>query len=302
MDPQTARRTWQTLEPVHGMVYFSPHAPPEYEAIGLHGRQQYFASRAAAMGAVAGDVVVATFFNFNPVVVRAAVPACWSVASPERIVAARMRGVDRSLRAAMASPLGPASPAGAAPGAVAVDRTALETAAELARRAAERAAERPEGKPLFAGHVALDWPDPDEPHLVLWHAQTLLREYRGDIHVALLTGEGLSGIEALVTHAASGMVPAEVLRTTRAWSGEDWDGAVEALRARGVIEPDGEGFTPAGAEARARVEARTDELSAGPWAALGEDGCATLRRAARPLADAVLAQGWIPLRRPNPDG
>ncbi len=297
MDPQTARRTWQTLEPVHGMIYFSPHAPPEYEALGLHGRQQYFASRAAAMGAVGGDVVVATFFNFNPVVVRAAVPACWAVASPERIVAARMRGVDRSLRAAMS---GTAPGAGTASGAV--DRATLETAAGLARRAAERAAERPEGKPLFAGHVSLDWPDPDEPHLVLWHAQTLLREYRGDIHVALLTAEGLSGIEALVTHAASGMVPAEVLRTTRAWSGEDWDGAIEALRARGIIDPGGEGFTPAGAEARARVETRTDELSAGPWATLGEDGCATLRRAARPLADAVLAQGWIPLRRPAPDG
>lgn len=288
MDPQTVRRTWQTLEPVHGMIYFTPHAPPEYESLGLHGRQQYFASRAAAMGAVAGEVVVATFSNFNPVVVRAAVPDCWSVASPERIVAARMRGVDRSLRAAMA--------------AGAVDGATLATAAGLARRAAERAAERPEGKALFAGHATLAWPDPDEPHLVLWHAQTLLREYRGDIHVALLTGEGLSGIEALVTHAASGTVPAEVLRTTRAWSAEDWDGAVDSLRARGIIEPAGGGFTPAGAELRARLEARTDELSAGPWALLGEDGCAALRRAARPLADAVLAQGWIPLRRPAPDG
>ena len=46
-------------------------------------------------------------------------------------------------------------------------------------------AEHPEGRPLFAGHVSLPWPD--EPHLVLWHAQTLLREYRGDNHIAALT-------------------------------------------------------------------------------------------------------------------
>ncbi len=285
MDPQIARRTWQTLEPVHGMIYFTPHAPPEYEALGLTGRQQYFASRAAAMGAVPGEVVVATFYNFNPTVVHAAVPSCWAIASPDRIVAARLRGVDRSLTAAIES--------------ANVDRAMIAAAAELARRAATVAAERPEGKALFAGHAALPWPD--EPHLALWHAQTLLREYRGDIHVALLTAEGLSGIEALVTHAASGAVPAAALTATRVWSAQDWDAAVEGLRARGLIEAGGTGFTAEGAAMRQRIEDRTDALSAAPWRALGEDGCAALRRAARPLAEAVLAQGWIPIRRPLPE-
>ncbi|MEN3271540.1 MAG: hypothetical protein V7636_301, partial [Actinomycetota bacterium] len=60
----------------------------------------------------------------------------------------------------------------------AIESPELIEAAELARRAAEVACERPEGRPLFAGHASLPWPE--EPHLVLWHAQTLLREFRGD--------------------------------------------------------------------------------------------------------------------------
>src|SRR2546426_636027 len=82
--------------------------------------------------------------------------------------------------------------------------------AELARDAARRACEAIEGRALFAGHASLPWPDDD--HLVLWHALTLLREFRGDGHVAALTVAGLTGCEALVVHGATGEVPASVLK------------------------------------------------------------------------------------------
>ena len=84
----------------------------------------------------------------------------------------------------------------------------MRRAADLARTAAEEAGRRAEGRPLAAAHADVAWPD--EPHLVLWHAQSILREYRGDGHIALLVVHGLSGIEALVTHAAAGDVPARV--------------------------------------------------------------------------------------------
>ena len=96
LDPQIARRTWMTLEPIHGMVYFSPHGAPIYEAIGLTGRQPYFASRAAAMGVVSAQMVTATFFNFAPAAVASAVPSAWSVATPADIVGARLRVVPRA--------------------------------------------------------------------------------------------------------------------------------------------------------------------------------------------------------------
>ena len=86
-----ARKTWRTLEPLHGMVYFVPEAAEAYERLGITGRAGYFASRAAPMGAVTADVVVSTFFNFNPELVHAAIPSSgpsrcrrrwWNLASP----------------------------------------------------------------------------------------------------------------------------------------------------------------------------------------------------------------------------
>lgn len=220
VDLELARRTWRSLEPFHGMIYFSPEAAARYEALGLKGRAGYFASRAAAMGPVSAEVVIATFHNFNPDIVRSAIPAAWRIASPEAVLAARVDAADATLRQV----LGPT-----------VHSPAMERAAKLARRTAEAVIHAVEGRPLYAAHVGLPWPEP--PHLVLWHAQTLLREYRGDGHVSALLMAGLTGIEALITHAATGAIPAEALRTTRAWPEADWAEAMDGLRHRGWLTP-----------------------------------------------------------------
>ncbi len=148
------------------------------------------------------------------------------------------------------------------------------------RRAAE-AARRVEGRPLAAAHAEAGWPA--QPHLVLWHAQSILREFRGDGHIALLVTHGLSGIEALVTHAATGEVPAHVLLSTRGWSPEAWDGAVDSLQRRGWVET-GEPLrlTEWGASQRRMIEEGTDRLAAAPYDVLGEDDCTELRALVRP--------------------
>jgi hypothetical protein len=279
VDPLVARRTWRTLEPIHGMIYFAPEAAERYAGLGLRGRMGYFASRAAALGPVPAEAVIALFFNFEPGLVRRAIPVAWDLATPADVLAARTDAADAALRRAFG-------------GAIAAPE--LAEASGLARRAAEAACERPEGRPLFAAHASLPWPPSDAPHLVLWHAQTLLREFRGDAHVAGLLVEGLSGVEALVSHAASGDVPAEVLRASRAWPPEAWAAAVDALRSRGLLTGDDEPtFTDAGREQRRRVEDRTDALSAAAYAPLGEDGCARLRRLARPYSRAVVDGGLL---------
>jgi hypothetical protein len=278
LDPSIARRTFRSVEPIHGMIYFSPDAHAEYTRLGLKGRRMgYFASRSAAMGAVPADVVVATFFNFSPQVIRPVIPAAWAIASPEAILEARLSAADSSLRSALGTDLG-------GPG--------VEEAATLARRAAERACERPEGRPLFAGHASLPWPD--EAHLVLWHAETLLREFRGDGHVGVLMAEGLDPVEVLVIHAATGEVAADVLRATRAWDDAAWDAGVERVRGRGWLESGDElTLTPAGRGHRQAVEDRTDRLAVWAYEALGEEGCARLRQAARPLSRAVIDSGLL---------
>jgi hypothetical protein len=262
-----ARKTWRTAEPLHGMIYFVPEAAEAYAALGITGRDGYFASRAAAMGAVSAEVVISTFFNFNPELVHAAIPQAWTVTTPGALVSARFGAVDRAMRRLLGDDV--------------VQSDEMRRAAELGRGMAEVASRHIEGRPLCAGHAQLPWPD--EPHLVLWHAQSVLREYRGDAHIALLVTHGLTGIDALLTHAAGGDVPAHLLQSTRGWSNEDWNAAADSMRARGWLSDSDElTFTEWGTAQRQEIENQTDQLSAAPYAALGEDGCAEFRTLTRP--------------------
>lgn len=275
LEPMIARKTWRTLEPIHGLIYFAPEAGEAYEALGLGpGMGGYFASRAAAMGPVPAEVVIATFFNFHPAFVRETIPAAWSVASPAAILEARLGAADRALRARLGDEVAASAE--------------VEEAAVLARRAAESSTQWPEGRPLFAAHAALPWPE--DPLLVLWHAQTLLREFRGDGHLAAMTVEEVSGVEALILHAATGEVPAATLRSSRRWPREEWDAAVEGLRSRGWIDAEG-AMTEAGRVHRQWVEDRTDALAAPAYAVLGEEGCERLRTLGRPLSKAIVSAG-----------
>ena len=272
--PAMARRCFRKAEPIHAVIYFTPHRAECYAKTGItHQRMAYFASRAAAMGAVPAETVIATFFNFNPELVRRAIPAAWQITTPAEVLAARLEAADRSLRQAWGTD---------------VDSAAVREAADLARRAAEHAASRPQGRPLFASHAALPWPQ--IPHLVLWHAQTLLREFRGDGHIALLLTEGLDGLGALITHAATGSISAEALRTSRAWSEEDWAAGEARVRAQGWLEPGPRlALSDDGTRRRQSIEDRTDELAAFPYEAIGAAGCNRLAALAAPLSAAVTA-------------
>ena len=74
---------------------------------------------------------------------------------------------------------------------------------------------------------------------LLWQAATLLREHRGDGHLAALTAAGLTGIEALITHTATGagFVP-EFAMVSRGWTRDDWDAGVAGLAQRGLLAAD----------------------------------------------------------------
>ncbi|MFC9970192.1 hypothetical protein ACFVH6_04730 [Spirillospora sp. NPDC127200] len=278
VSPALARRAWRDVEPLHTMIYFVPEAPAAYAEAGVTDTAMgYFGSRAAAMGRASAEVVHATFFNFSPALVRYAVPAVWDLAAPEALLAARLKAADLALRRGLGEAVG-------TPG--------IAEAAELARRAALAAAERPEGRPLFAAHAALPWPD--APHLVLWHAQTLLREFRGDGHIAALVLAGVSGLEANVLHAATGEISPRFLTSTRAWSAEQWNEGVERLRAAGLLAADAElKLSEEGARLRQEIEDRTDAASVAAYAVLGEDGCERLRELARPLRRAIVEAGLL---------
>ena len=153
LSPIDARRTWRSMEAVHGMIYFTPDAPAAYAAIGItSNRTGYFASRAAAMGAVGAEVVIATFVNFHPGLVRRAMANAWSTATPAQVLEARLAAVNTSLRRAFDDDL--------------LGSDDLAEAAITLREAALVACEHPEGRPLFAGHAELPLPpalQDDEP-------------------------------------------------------------------------------------------------------------------------------------------
>jgi hypothetical protein len=259
------------------MIYFTPDGPPRYEAAGVsHHRSAYFGSRVAAMGAVSADVVIATFYNFHPALVRRAMDGLWDRTTPQSMLDARLSAVDDSLRRAFGPDL--------------LGAPELADGAEMLRRAALAACDHLEGRPLFAAHAALAWPD--EPHLVLWHAQTLLREFRGDGHIAALVTEGLSGLDALISHAASGDVPRAALQATRAWSDDEWAAAVASMAERGSVTADGS-FTEAGRAQRDRIEAATDRLAVAPWRAIGPDACESLRVLGKVLTQRVVDAGLL---------
>ena len=137
---------------------------------------------------------------------------------------------------------------------------------------------------------------PEPPHLALWHAVTLLREHRGDGHVAALVTEGIDGCEALITNVAAGdnMLPVAVLKLTRGWPDEAWAAAEDRLRSRGLLDADG-ALTAEGAAVRARVERITDERAMAPWQALGTEVCERLRSTVRPWSRTVAGlSGVVP--------
>ena len=268
-DTVLARKMWRTLEPFHGMIYFTPRAAEAAGALGIPAGSTYFALRGAALGAVPAEVVIATFFNFEPSLVRHAIPAAWEIASPAQLVEARFQAADAALHDLV--------------GAEAIASPEMGEAAELARAAAEACP--PEGRPLFAAHASLAWPT--EPHLVLWHAITMLREYRGDGHIAALVGAGIDACESLVTHGAAGDNPIalSVLQSSRAWPDDEWNAARQRLTDRGWLH--GDLLTEVGAAARAEVEDITDERAMTPWLAIGADASDRLRALVRPWSRAI---------------
>ncbi|MGN6300377.1 MAG: SCO6745 family protein [Angustibacter sp.] len=277
------RRAWAALEAVHVPAYFSTEYRDGVKALGLRPSLAYFPVRAAAMGAVPAEVVEATFYVFAPALVRHVVPACWSVASPEQVLAARHRAAQATLHRLL-DPVVAEAP----------DR--LDEAVDLARTAC--AGLRTAGHPLYAGHAALPWPD--DPLGVLWLAATQLREHRGDGHVAALVAYDLGPIEAMATSLLAGSVVSEhFLRRSRGWADEEWQAGTQRLLDRGLVTDAGGAvsLTPDGAALRKAVEAATDRAALGAWQHLGLERTRRLAELVLPLRRAVEASGVLDVTR-----
>jgi hypothetical protein len=196
------------------------------------------------------------------------------------VLAARLAGVDRACDRIFGS-----------------DRngSVVRSAAEIARRAAESVTVV--GRPLAAGNAALPWPG--DPMLDLWQATTILREHRGDGHVAALVDAGLDGCQAHISFVGTGAVTRSVLQPARGWSDEEWEEAERSMVARGwVDEADPGKLTAVGAAARQQIEEATDRMSIEPWDRIGDEATDELKGLLQPMASRIADLGLIPTLNP----
>jgi hypothetical protein len=274
--PSLARRFFDRFEPVHAVTYFAPEARTALDGLGFRGFWMgYFAARSAPFGVVPTAVVTATFYNFAPERVAKALPAAWDVASPTDALRARQKSAVAALRR------------------YGVTDDDAVAAAELTEKAARSAPL--DGRPLFAANAALDWPD--EPVARLWHAVTLLREQRGDGHVAVLATLGVSGRECNLLHAAAGRVPKEMIMRGRDYDAEQWDHYRELLARRGLLDGHG-ALTDSGRDLKQHIEDTTDRLALSALDTLDDEEVERLFLALTPITRKVVAAGDVPAATP----
>jgi hypothetical protein len=193
----------------------------------------------------------------------------WRTTTPEAAIAARRMGCAKALRRILGDR---------------IDSPAFARAVDLLIKAATSAPF--EGRPMYAALRAI--PIPDDPVARLFHAASLLREHRGDGHIAALMSEGVGGLEAHVLAALDMDIPAEKFGRIHHLPAAQLAAVIDGMRDRGLIGVDG-GVSERGRAVKRRVEALTDDLAAKPYASLGSDELEELMAALEPLATLLVA-------------
>jgi hypothetical protein len=264
MDDATLRKSRSlaaALEPVIGQVFFSPECHAAYAKLGfapspgqmglvhLPDGPAYFTSRGSLLGQVRPGVVAAAFGVFKPEVVTAGVTLGWSLTDAPTIFEARWMGAVAQLERVV----GPAD-------------DDVARAAELLERAVEPLPVA--GRALFAG-LRSWWDDPTDRWTRLFHLGDMLRECRGDAHIAAWSSSGLDGVEIGLLNDPYMGLPLRSYVRTRGWSEEDLAAGVERLREHKWL--DGEALSDEGLALREDIERVTDLQMMPALEALGDD-------------------------------
>jgi hypothetical protein len=269
-----ARRMFELVEPIGAIPYSADEPNEAMFALGFTNYwDTYFAGRAAPLGLVPAEVVDALFYNFAPGEVARHIPEVWRTTTPEAAIAARQAGCVKALRKILRD---------------LVDTPTSARATELLTKAAISAPL--EGRPMYAALRSI--PIPDEEVARLFHAASLLREHRGDGHVAALMTEGVGGLEAHVLYALDMGMPAKKFGRIHHLPDAQLDAVIGEVRDRGLIGDDG-WLTETGRAVKQRVEDLTDDLAARPYECLEPAEIDELVAALEPLAALLLAaQDW----------
>jgi len=269
-----ARRMFELVEPIGAIPYSADEPNETMYALGFTNFwDTYFAGRAAPLGLVPAEVVDAVFYNFAPGEVARHIPKVWRTTTPEAAIAARQMGCVMALRRILGDD---------------VDSLAFARVADLLLKAATSAPF--EGRPMYAALRGI--PIPDEVVARLFHAASLLREHRGDGHIAALMIEGVGRLEAHVLYALGTGTAAEKFGRIHHLPAGQIAAVIDGMRGRGLIGDDG-WLSEQGRAVKQRVEALTDDLAAKPYECLEPGELDELMVSLEPLATRlVAAQNW----------
>jgi len=268
-----ARRMYDLIEPICLVNFFSDEPNEAMAELGFRNYWDgYFAGRGGPLGLVPAEVVHAAFYSFAEGEVARHIPRVWERTTPEAAYAARLRGCVAALRRILGD---------------LADSPSLARAAELLTAAATSAPT--EGRVMYAGLRTLLVPD--EPVARLWHVANMLREHRGDGHIAALVAHRIGGTESHVLSALDqGIHPATSFGRIHHLPKERLAEVMDGLRAGGLLDGSGR-FTDAGRETKASIESMTDELAEAPYDALTSEELERLVADLEPIAAALNAVG-----------
>lgn len=241
-----ARRLRDAYEPVAMHAVWSRGTYDALSALGLNFLTGYVWGRASGMGEPAAGVVVSSFAVFEPGLITALYEEARAKVSRSDLVAAR----DESTIASLKGVLGDADVSGVV--------TALRRGVDAADGV---------GRPLFSGLASQPWPA--EPVGQLWRACDIIREHRGDTHIAACVAAGLDPVAMNILTELYVGLPLFAYSASRAWPQETLEATADHLRGSGLLE--GDRLSKEGRRLREDIEVRTDAGQRSIVSAIGSD-------------------------------
>lgn len=241
-----ARRLRDACEPLAMHAVWSRMTNERLTALGLDFFTGYVWGRAASLGEPPAALVVATFAAFEPGLLTGIYEEARRRVKREDLFAARDEATVASLQHILGNE----------------DVTFAVTTLRRGLAALDGI-----GRPLFAGLQSLPWLD--APLGQLWRACDMVREHRGDSHVAASITAGFSPVAMnILTELYIGM-PLGSYTATRGWSPEIIHATVDQLQTEGLIA-DGM-LTAKGFRVREEIESHTDAMEQPLIDAIGDD-------------------------------
>lgn len=240
-----ARRLRDAIEPIAMHPVWSRATNQALAGLGLDFLSGYAWGRAAALGEPPASVVVSSFAVFEPAMITGAYEQGRQACGREELLTTRADATTASLASVLDG------------------EDVSATAARLRDAVIDL---HRSGRPLYSGLTEL--PFPDEPAGVLWRSAELVREHRGDSHIAACVAEGLDPVTMnILTELWVGM-PLGSYTGTRGWDEDTIADTAAQLRHAGLL--DGDRLSDDGRALRERIEDATDRAQADLVTRLGD--------------------------------